>query len=105
KSNLARSCTVTSSSPKDTVLPTERSDANATRSLTGKLRSCKVFIISWPTLPVAPTIATLYAIHALLIQLFGYPLCDMMGAVRTQGFSFGVSMDYSNLKDIPIGLC
>jgi two-component system sensor histidine kinase/response regulator len=29
----------------------------------------------------------------------------MMGAVRTQGFSFGVSMDYSNLKDIPIGLC
>lgn len=29
----------------------------------------------------------------------------MMGAVRTQGFSFGVSMDYTTLNAIPIGLC
>src|SRR6516165_7071322 len=49
----------TSSSPKETSLPIERDEANATTSSAGKLRSASVVSISLPTLPVAPTTATL----------------------------------------------
>ena len=49
----------TSSSPNETSLPTERDEASATTSSAGKLRSARVVRISRPTLPVAPTTATL----------------------------------------------
>src|SRR4051794_26512849 len=61
KSNLARSCTFsTLSSPNEVCRPTERDEASATTSSTGKFRSAKICSISRPTLPVAPTTATLY---------------------------------------------
>ncbi len=60
KSKVAKSLHFsTLSSPKATSLPTERDDARATTSSTGKLRSTRVCIISRPTLPVAPITATL----------------------------------------------
>src|SRR5260370_40272647 len=48
-----------SSSPNETSLPTDRDEASATTSSTGKLRSARVVRNSRPTLPVAPTTATL----------------------------------------------
>src|ERR1700704_5132305 len=48
-----------SSSPNDTSRPIEPDEARATTSSTGKLRSARVLRISRPTLPVAPTTATL----------------------------------------------
>src|ERR1700680_4408048 len=48
-----------SSSPNDTSRPTEREEARATTSSAGKWRSARVVRISRPTLPVAPTTATL----------------------------------------------
>ena len=60
KSNVSSACTVRmSSSPNDTSLPTEAEEASATTSSAGKLRSASVVRISRPTLPVAPTTATL----------------------------------------------
>ncbi len=60
KSNLSRFWTVrTFFSPKETSLPVERPDATAATSDMGKLRSDRVFSISRPTAPVAPTTATL----------------------------------------------
>jgi len=59
KSKVARSWTSTvRSSPNETRLPVERSDARATTSSTGNFRSCRICNISLPTLPVAPTTAT-----------------------------------------------
>ncbi len=46
-------------------MPIERDDASATISETGKRRSARISSISRPTLPVAPTTATLYAIIKL----------------------------------------
>ena len=47
------------SSPSETSMPTDRSEASATTSSAGKLRSGKIFRTSRPTLPVAPMTATL----------------------------------------------
>src|SRR5580693_9961951 len=61
KSNFARSWTFsTDLSPNDVCLPTERAEANATTSSAGKFLSARICNISRPTLPVAPTTATLY---------------------------------------------
>src|ERR1700679_1588493 len=49
-------------SPKETSVPTLREEASATTSLAGNARSTRTFNISRPTLPVAPTTATLYDI-------------------------------------------
>ena len=46
-------------SPNEMSCPTDRPEASATMSSTGKLRSASVFSISRPTAPVAPTTATL----------------------------------------------
>ena len=60
KSNLARSLTLrTLSSPNEIWRPDERCEASATTSSAGKLRSARICSISRPTLPVAPTTATL----------------------------------------------
>src|SRR5207302_8652201 len=60
KSNASSAWTCsTSSSPNDTSRPSEAEEASATTSSAGKLRSAKVASISRPTLPVAPTTATL----------------------------------------------
>ena len=45
-------------SPKLTFWPVERGEARAKTSLAGKLRSARIFRISRPTAPVAPTTAT-----------------------------------------------
>src|SRR5688500_18318673 len=42
-----------------TVLPAERADASSFRFLMGNLRSARTLRNSWPTAPVAPTMATL----------------------------------------------
>ena len=58
KSKPARSRTFrTASSPNDSSLPTDLSDASAMTSSAGKSRSARVARISRPTLPVAPTTA------------------------------------------------
>ena len=49
----------TSSSPNETCLPIERDEASATTLSAGKSRSARMVSISRPTLPVAPTTATL----------------------------------------------
>ena len=54
-SSTAMSCPFQGSS-----CPTDRSDASRCSSATGKSRSARIFIISQPTAPVAPRIATLY---------------------------------------------
>ena len=59
KSNPSRSLHFKVFSPKDTSTPTERRDARACTSLTGNWRSARIDSISRPTLPVAPTTATL----------------------------------------------
>ena len=60
KSNFARSWTFRIDlSPNDICLPTERAEANATTSSAGKSLSARICNISRPTLPVAPTTATL----------------------------------------------
>ena len=60
KSKVSRFCTLsTCFSPNETSWPTERAEARAATSLTGNLRSARVFNISRPTAPVAPTTATL----------------------------------------------
>ncbi len=60
KSKRSRSSTFsTFFSPKETSPPAERSEAIAWISETGKSRSARMFSISWPTTPVAPTTATL----------------------------------------------
>src|ERR1700756_47098 len=61
KADFARAWTFrTLSSPNDTWRPAERDEAKATTSSTGKFRSERICSISRPTLPVAPTTATLY---------------------------------------------
>ncbi len=45
-----------------TCLPTDRSDATGINSVIGKLRSASTCNITWPTIPVAPTTATLISI-------------------------------------------
>ena len=59
KSNLSSALTFRGLSPKNASLPTERVEARATTSSAGKVRSCRIFSISRPTFPVAPTTATL----------------------------------------------
>ena len=60
KSNFARSWIFRIDlSPNDICLPTERAEANATTSSAGKSLSARICNISRPTLPVAPTTATL----------------------------------------------
>jgi hypothetical protein len=59
KSKVSRLRTLsTCFSPKEICCPAERGEARATTSLTGNWRSARVFSISRPTLPVAPTTAT-----------------------------------------------
>src|SRR5688572_18122423 len=59
KSKVSSALTLSVLSPKDTSVPCDRRDASATTSLTGKPRSSSIVSISRPTLPVAPTTATL----------------------------------------------
>jgi len=59
KSNVSRSRHLSVFSPKETSVPIERREASANTSSAGKRRSLSTFIISRPTLPVAPTTATL----------------------------------------------
>ena len=56
---FSRAWTLRILSPKETSLPWLRREARATTSETGNSRSARMLSISWPTLPVAPTIATL----------------------------------------------
>ena len=46
-------------SPNEISCPTERPEARAATSVTGKFRSARIFRSSRPTAPVAPTTATL----------------------------------------------
>ena len=57
KSNSARSETEIDLPLKRTVLPTERSEANAYRLPTGNSLCSRISIIASPTAPVAPTTA------------------------------------------------
>jgi hypothetical protein len=50
--------TLSTLSPKLTSVPRLRREASATTSSAGKARSARMFSISRPTLPVAPTTAT-----------------------------------------------
>ncbi len=59
KSNVSRSLHLRFASPKETSTPTERREASACTSFTGNWRSLRIDSISRPTLPVAPTTATL----------------------------------------------
>src|SRR5258705_1991361 len=59
ESGLSRR-TVTSSPMNSSFWPSLRSEASGTSSLTANSRSSSTFIISRPTAPVAPAIATLY---------------------------------------------
>ena len=52
-------CTFRVLSPNDTSTPIVRRDASATTSSAGNFRSSRMLSISRPTLPVAPTTATL----------------------------------------------
>ena len=52
----------------DVPVPMERLEASGTTSLTGKRRSARISSISRPTLPVAPTTATLKPIIVILWQ-------------------------------------
>ncbi len=61
KSNVASDCTFKGvSSPKETSRPLEVSEARATTSSAGNARSARICSISWPTAPVAPTMAMRY---------------------------------------------
>ena len=60
KLKFAKSCTSRiDSSPNDTCLPADRSEARATTSSAGNPLSARILSISRPTLPVAPTTAIL----------------------------------------------
>ena len=59
KSWLSSARTLSVRSPNETSVPWLRRDASATTSSAGKRRSSRTLSISRPTLPVAPTIATL----------------------------------------------
>src|SRR5690606_2327444 len=50
-------------------LPTDFSDATGINSVTGKLRSAKTFSITSPTIPVAPTTATLIDKFVLRLKI------------------------------------
>src|ERR1700722_4624505 len=62
KSKYSSAFTFSVVSPKETSVPMEFVDASATTSLAGNARSARTLSISRPTLPVAPTTATLYDI-------------------------------------------
>ena len=55
-------------SPNEISVPTELVEASATTSLAGNWRSERTVSITRPTLPVAPTTATLYDIDRSLGQ-------------------------------------
>ena len=59
KSNCSRSLHFRVLSPKETSTPMDLREAMAKHSSTGNSRSARIFSISRPTLPVAPTTATL----------------------------------------------
>ena len=59
KSNFSRSWHLSVVSPNDASMPTDRREAIACTSPTGNWRSLRIDSISRPTLPVAPTMATL----------------------------------------------
>src|SRR5690606_1746680 len=65
------SSTLSVSPLKVIVLPTEREEARSFRDLTGKFLFSRVLIISTPTAPVAPAIATLYDLLMILLRGFG----------------------------------
>ncbi len=58
KSNASRSRVFRVRSPNEHSVPSDLRDARATISSTGNSRSARMFSISRPTLPVAPTTAT-----------------------------------------------
>ena len=62
KSKPSRSRVFSVRSPNEHSLPRLFLDASATISSTGNSRSARMFSISRPTLPVAPTTATRYPI-------------------------------------------
>src|SRR6185312_8437559 len=66
-------------SPKATSEPSERREASGTISLTGKPRSSRMLSISRPTLPVAPTTATLKPISKNLLSLSALLLGEPAG--------------------------
>ncbi len=59
KSKFSRSLHLSVASPNETSTPTDRREASACTSSTGNWRSLRIDSISRPTLPVAPTMATL----------------------------------------------
>src|SRR5580698_9767715 len=90
KLNVSRFCTVnTRFSPKETSDPVERPDARAATSVIGKLRSARVFRISRPTAPVAPTTATLYDIGRSPV---GIGKRARLAANRARGKDAGVAL-------------
>ena len=58
KSKVSRSSVFRVLSPKEHSVPSDLREASATISSTGNSRSARMFSISRPTLPVAPTTAT-----------------------------------------------
>src|SRR3972149_4108451 len=63
-----RTCTVRLLPLYFSIFPVERSEASSFSCLTGKALSSKIFIISLPTAPVAPTTATF---HFFIFDAFG----------------------------------
>src|SRR6056300_586829 len=63
KSNVSKSRVFNVVSPKLTSVPNDLRLASAAISVIGNSRSSKMFNISRPTLPVAPTTTTLYPIY------------------------------------------
>ena len=61
-------CTVSSRPCQSSFCPAERGEASSRSSSTGKLRSASIFIISRPTAPVAPRMATFIVWFLLILQ-------------------------------------
>src|SRR5580765_1361937 len=83
---------------KVTVLPTERSDANARRLLTGNFRSSRILSVVCPTAPVTPTTATFMpaaiVASALSVRSFDFPrdqVTHLLGADGLHALSVDVS--------------
>src|SRR5262249_46655516 len=75
-------------SPKDTSTPTLLREARGTTSSAGKARSARMPSISRPTLPVAPTTATLKPM--LVLQPFVKPVQTGFPLTRPVGRKVGV---------------
>ena len=77
---------ITTSSPRNfRVLPAERADARGISLPTGKFRSCRILIISWPTAPMAKHASTKKMILKLMPFRTSSMSCPNMGNMASQG--------------------